>query len=153
MPATRQRDTITPEAFLLGYSSDIQAIANVLRQIVVKATIPDVRERVALGWQLIGYRVPAGARSRYFCFVAPQAEAVRLGFEYGVLLGDQSQLEGDGNQVRSVSVRSLNEIEPQRLRSLIAEAAMVAFSVECVESVTSLNSGGLPCPMYQPVLW
>jgi hypothetical protein len=45
MPSTRQRDTITPETFLVGYSSDVQAIANVLRQIV-KATIPDVQERV-----------------------------------------------------------------------------------------------------------
>ena len=127
MPSTRQCDTITPEAFLAGYSPDVQAIANALRQLV-KAAIPDVQERVALGWQLVGYRVLDGARSHYFCFVAPQADAVRLGFEYGVLLGDQSQLEGAGNQVRYVSVRSLDALDPRRLSSLIAEAAMVAMT-------------------------
>ena len=110
MPSTRQRDTITPEAFLAGYSPDVQAITNVLRQLV-KATIPDVQERVSLGWQLIGYRVLDGARSRYFCFVSPLAHEVRLGFEYGVLLGDQAQLEGNGSQVRYVYLRSLEAID------------------------------------------
>lgn len=127
MPSTRQHATITPEAFLAGYSPDVQAIANALRQLV-KAAIPDVQERVALGWQLVGYRVPDGYRSRYFCFVAPQADEARLGFEYGVLLGDQSQLEGAGNQVRYISVRSLDAIDSARFSSLIAEAAMVAVA-------------------------
>lgn len=126
MPSTRQRDTITPEVFLASYSSDVQAIANALRQLV-KGTVPDVQERVALGWQLIGYRVPDGPRNRYFCFVAPLAQEVRLGFEYGVLLDDQAQLEGEGSQVRYISVRSLDTIDPTRLSPLIAEAAMVAI--------------------------
>jgi len=96
MPSTKQRDTVTTEEFFGSYSPDVQAIANALRQLV-KATVPEVQERVALGWQLIGYRVPDGSRSRYFCFVAPPVHEVRLGFEYGVLLGDQAQLKGDGS--------------------------------------------------------
>lgn len=126
MPSTKQRDIITPEAFLAGYSPALQEIANSLRALV-KATVPNVQERVALGWQLIGYRVPDGSRSRYFCFVAPQAHDVRLGFEYGVLLSEQDQLEGQGSQVRYVSVRSLDEVDGARLGPLIAEAAMVAI--------------------------
>lgn len=106
MPSTKQRDTVTPEAFLANYLPEVQAIASTLRELV-KATVPEVQERVALGWQLIGYRVPHGSRSRYFCFVAPLAHEVRLGFEYGVLLSDQAQLEGGGSQVRYVpSARS-----------------------------------------------
>ena len=54
---------------------------------------------------------------------------MRLGFEYGVLLGDQAQLEGDGSQVRYVSVRSLDAIDPAQLSRLIAEAAMVAMAL------------------------
>lgn len=127
MPFTRQHDTFTPEAFLASYSPDVQAIASALRQLV-KTTIPEVQERVALGWLLIGYRVPGGARSRYFCFVAPLAHEVRLGFEYGVLLGEQAQLEGDGSQVRYISIRSLEAIDAARLSPLIAEAAMVAIT-------------------------
>jgi hypothetical protein len=127
MPSTKQPDTITPEAFLGSYSPEVQTIASALRELV-KITVPEVQERVALGWQLIGYRVPDGSRSRYFCFVAPLAHEVRLGFEYGVLLSDQGQLEGDGNQVRYVSICSLDEIDPERLSSLIAEAALVALA-------------------------
>lgn len=53
---------------------------------------------------------------------------MRLGFEYGVQLGEQGALEGDGTQVRYVTVRALEEIDAGRLASLIAEAAMVALS-------------------------
>jgi hypothetical protein len=127
MPSTRKSELIPPEAFLANYSLHVQAIANALRQLV-KATVPEVQERVAVGWQLIGYRVPDGSRSRYFCFISPLATEARLGFEYGVLLSDQAQLEGDGSQVRYVSVRSLDELNPTQLGSLIAEAAMVALS-------------------------
>lgn len=127
MPPTRKSDTLTPEDFLAGYAPEVQAIANALRQ-VIKATVPGVHEQVELGWQLIGYRVPDGARSRYFCFLAPLAQEVRLGFEYGVLMSDQAQLEGDGSQVRYLPLRSLDAIDPVRLGPLIAEAAMVAIA-------------------------
>lgn len=127
MSSATQPNTVTPEAFLASYSPDVQAIANALRRLV-KATVPEVQERVVLGWQLIGYRVPDGVRSRYFCFVAPQADVVRLGFEYGVLLDDQAQLEGDGSQVRYVSIRSLEAVDTGRLSQLIAEAAMTAIT-------------------------
>jgi hypothetical protein len=127
MPSTKERDPVTPEVFLGSYSPEVQAVANALRQLV-KATVSEVQERVALGWQLIGYRVPDGSRSRYFCFVAPLAYEVRLGFEHGVLLSAQAQLEGDGSQVRYVTVRSLEAIDPERLRALIAEAAMVTVA-------------------------
>lgn len=127
MSPARPREVVTPEAFLAGYVPEVQAIANALRQLV-KDTLPGVHERVALGWQLIGYRVPDGARSRYCCYVAPLSQEVRLGFEYGVLLSDQAQLEGGGSQVRYVAVRALGAIAPERLAPLIAEAALVAVA-------------------------
>ena len=58
MPSTKQRDTVTTEEFFGSYSPDVQAIANALRQLV-KATVPEVQERVALGWQLMTLRVGA----------------------------------------------------------------------------------------------
>lgn len=127
MSSTKRSAIVTPEAFLVDYSPEVQAMANMLRQLV-KLTVPEVQERVSLGWQLIGYRVLDGARSRYFCFVSSLAHEVRLGFEYGVLLGDQAQLEGNGSQVRYVPIRSLEAIDPGRLSPLIAEAAMVAIA-------------------------
>jgi len=50
-----------------------------------------------------------------------------LGFEYGVLLSnDSGLLEGDGTQVRYVTIRRPEDIREQELLALIAEAAMAA---------------------------
>lgn len=131
MPIARRSaavpDTPSPETFLAPYAPDVQAVAQALRRLVM-ASVPGVVERVVVGWQLIGYRVPDGRHSRYFCFIAPVAGSVRLGFEYGVQLGDQSRLEGDGTQVRYVTVCTLEQVDADRLASLIVEAAMVALA-------------------------
>lgn len=62
----------SPAAFLVGYAREVQAIANILQQMVV-ASVPGVLKRVALDWQVIGYRVLDGPHSRNFCFGAPLA--------------------------------------------------------------------------------
>lgn len=124
---TRDQEAPSPEAFLAAYAPHVRDLAQRLRGLVAES-VPGAIERVAVGWQLIGYRVPDGRRSRYFCFVAPLADSVRLGFEYGVQLGGQAALEGDGTQVRYVTVRTSEEIDADRLAPLIAEAAMVALA-------------------------
>jgi hypothetical protein len=58
---------------------------------------------------------------------APFADRVILGFEYGVLMDDAAGLlEGDGKQVRYVTLRRQTDLRPGELSALIAEAAMVA---------------------------
>jgi len=84
-------EPIPPELFLEGYPPGIRAAAERLRGIVTQA-VPDAIERVRPGWRLIGYEVPAGKRSRYFAFVAPEVEHVHLGFEYGVWMADPDNL-------------------------------------------------------------
>jgi hypothetical protein len=129
-PARRslpQQDAPEPETLLAAYPPAVQALAHELRR-VVGQSVPGVIERVATGWRLIGYRVHDGRHSYYFCFIAPRTDSVRLGFEYGVLLSDQTDLEGDGRQVRFVTVRTLQDIVIARLAPLITEAAMVAVS-------------------------
>src|SRR5262245_11848174 len=79
----------SPEQFLAAYPPAIQALAEQLRTLI-KRTIPNVDEVVYVGWHLIGYRVREGSRSRYFCFVAPSPDRVALGFEYGVLLSNDT---------------------------------------------------------------
>ena len=116
----------TPEQFLAAFPPAIQALADQLRTLV-KRTIPNADEAVYLGWRLIGYRVREGRRSRYFCFVAPFEDRVALGFEYGVLLRNEAGLlDGDGTQVRYVTIRRAEDAREQELAALIAEAAMVA---------------------------
>ena len=84
-------EPLPPEIFLGDYSPEIQAVANVLRSAVMTA-VPDAIERVRIGWRLIGYDVPAGRRTRYFAFVAPEPGHVHLGFEHGIWMSDPEHL-------------------------------------------------------------
>jgi hypothetical protein len=117
----------TPEEFLASFPPEIQFLANQLRTLV-KETIPNVKEAVYTGWKLIGYRVKKGRRDAYFCFIVPFENRVMLGFEYGVQLFDPNLwLEGDGTQVRYITVREKDDIETEVFRAFIAEAAQIAL--------------------------
>jgi hypothetical protein len=117
----------TPEEFLSTFPPEIQMLANELRTLV-KETTPNVKEAVYTGWKLIGYRVKQGRRDAYFCFIAPFPNRIMLGFEYGILLFDpELQLEGEGTQVRYLTVREKADIEPERFRVFIVEAAQIAL--------------------------
>jgi hypothetical protein len=117
----------TPEEFLSTFPPEIQVLANELRALV-KETTPNVKEAVYTGWKLIGYRVKQGRRDAYFCFIAPFPNRIMLGFEYGILLFDPNlRLEGDGTQVRYLTVREKEDIEPESFRVFIAEAAQIAL--------------------------
>ena len=115
---------MTVDEFLARFDPRVQETARAAAALI-RETVPDVVERVYLGWNLIGYRCPAGRSSRYFCFVAPMDDHVRLGFEYGVALHDlDGVLEGDGTQVRYV--RLATSRMPVCLPALIRKAAAVA---------------------------
>lgn len=115
-----------PDEFLASFPPQIQALAKQLRTLV-KHVVPNSIERVYPGWRLIGYRAVNGRKTHYFCFIAPLSDHVRLGFEYGIELSDNRDiLEGDGTQVRYVSIRQPDDIDAERLAALISEAAFVA---------------------------
>lgn len=117
----------SPEEFLATFPPEIQVLANELRALV-KETVPNVKEAVYTGWKLVGYRVRQGRREAYFCFVAPFPNRIMLGFEYGIQLFDpELQLEGEGSQVRYLTVRETNDIQPEVFRAFIAEAAQIAL--------------------------
>ena len=117
----------SPEEFLSTFPPEIQELANELRSLI-KDTTPNVKEAVYTGWKLIGYRAKKGRSSAYFCFIAPFPNRVMLGFEYGVQLFDPNlRLEGDGTQVRYLTVREKEDIEPESFRAFIAEAAQIAL--------------------------
>ena len=117
----------SPEEFLSSFPLEIQALANELRALV-KETTPNVKEAVYTGWKLIGYRVKQGKRDAYFCFIAPFPNRIMLGFEYGILLFDPNlRLEGEGSQVRYLTVREKGDVDPESFRAFIAEAAQIAL--------------------------
>jgi hypothetical protein len=122
-------ETIPPELFLAGYPAAIQDVADRLRALVSRA-VPDAVERVRTGWRLIGYDIPAGRRSRYFAFVAPEPEHVHLGFEYGVWMSDPAGLLHGAHlrlrKVRYVTYRPGDPIPEAQLAEYTREAARLA---------------------------
>ncbi len=119
-------DKITPEQFLAGFPLEMRSIAQALRELV-RATVPQAREAVYPGWRLIGYRADHGSRNVYFAYIAPTAEHVSLGFEWGILLPDRpGLLEGGGSQVRYARFRWLEEIRPASLAPMMLQALEVA---------------------------
>jgi hypothetical protein len=129
MPGMAARESIPPELFLSGYSSEIRDIAERLRG-VVREAVPEAIERVRTGWTLIGYDVPVGRRTRYFGFVAPEPEHVHLGFEYGVWMTDPDGLlrgaQLDLRKVRFVTYEPGDAIPTDALVRYIREAAELA---------------------------
>jgi hypothetical protein len=117
----------SPEEFLSTFPPEIRELANELRSLV-KETIPHVKEVVYTGWKLVGYRVKKGRSDAYFCFIAPFENRVMLGFEYGIQLFDPAlRLEGDGTQVRYLTVREKEDIDPESFRAFLVEAAQIAL--------------------------
>ncbi|MSP14551.1 MAG: DUF1801 domain-containing protein [Chloroflexi bacterium] len=116
----------TPEEFLAPYHPEIQVSAQTLRTLV-RQTIPNVTEAVYRGWKLIGYRQKEGRRNVYFAYIAPSPAGVALGFEYGFLLTDPEHLlQGNGKQVRFITINSPEDIRAQLFADLIIQAARIA---------------------------
>jgi hypothetical protein len=121
-------EPIPPEALLETYPGPIRELAEELRA-VVRATVPDVRERVRPGWRLIGYDAPAGGRLAYFAYVAPEQAHVHLGFEHGVLMHDPGgHLLGAGitRRVRWLTWRPGEPIDRELVGELVQEGLRVA---------------------------
>lgn len=117
---------ITPEKFLSGFPPTTQALAQRLRELI-KQTVPNCIEKVYPGWRLLGYRVLIKNKSHYFCFIAPLPDGVVLGFEYGIFISDpKGLLQGEGKQVRQLTVKSQKGIRPRKFAAFIKEAAELA---------------------------
>ena len=122
-------DPLPPGALLADYPEPMRAIAEALR-LVVRRAVPATIERVRPGWRLIGYDVPAGRRSHYFAWVAPEPEHVHLGFPNGVFMDDPGQVMlgvGVTKQARWLTFREIQEIDTTICAELVREAARVAL--------------------------
>ena len=119
---------IPTDAYLDGFSPLVRATAQELRRLVREAE-PDAIERVRVGWHLIGYDLPIRRYGLYFAYVAPEADHVHLGFEYGVFMDDpRGLLKGAGltKQLRWLTFASPDEIDVELTTQLVREAARVA---------------------------
>ncbi len=140
-------DPFPPEALLADYPDGIRTAAATLRAIIRRA-IPDTIERVRVGWRLIGYEIPAGRRTRYFAYIAPEPIHVHLGFEYGAWMADPEQrLEGAHlglRKVRFTTFTAGQAIPEAALEALTREAARVALLTPQARMAESLDRDWRP---------
>jgi hypothetical protein len=134
-------DPIPPEALLDHYPGPMRDIGERLREIV-RATFPNVLERVRPGWHLIGYDLPVERRSVYFAYVAPEYEHVHLGFEHGWAMRDpHGLLAGAGitKQVRWLTFVPGDAIDVARCAELLREAAAVATMTRGERTIRAMD--------------
>lgn len=109
------------EELLAPAGPRVRSLANAARTLI-GLLVPHATERLRPGWGLIGYSAP-----RYFAFIQPLPAAIRIGFEWGVRLEDpRGLLEGDGTQVRFVTVTGERGLRSRALTDLIRQAAALS---------------------------
>ncbi len=106
------------EELLAGCDARTRRLVVAARK-AIAAAVPEAVERFRPGWGLIGYNAPA-----YFAFIHAEPGRVRIGFEWGVALPDPAgMLEGDGRQVRHVTLRSPADLRRAEFLELLRAAA------------------------------
>ena len=111
--------TPTPNSILAPFSPLVRQLSNDVRA-MMQAEVPEAIERAYPGWNAIGFR---DKEAGYFCGLFPQADSVRLIFEFGAFLDDPSKiLEGDQAQIRSYSVCKPADLKKPALRVMFREA-------------------------------
>ena len=109
----------TPADILAAHTPDVRALAESLRKLVLEA-VPNAREVAYPVWHGIGYHHPDNG---YFCAVFPQADSVKLGFEFGVLLPNPGGLlTSSGKQVRYVTLREGGALPAAEIKKLLRSA-------------------------------
>ncbi len=90
---------------------------------MIKEVMPQVTEKVYLGWGSIGYQ--SGDKMRdVVVAIAPQRRYANLGFGDGVDLPDPARrLEGHGKRLRHVKIRSRDDARHPDVRALLESAA------------------------------
>ncbi len=110
---------VPPEAILERYPTAIRTLTNAARRLV-KRVMPDALEYGNAGWCAIAYRHPEAG---YVCGLFPFADHVKFLFEHGVELDDpDGVLEGDGTQVRYVTLRKRTDVRAEVLAPLLMAA-------------------------------
>jgi len=115
--------------FLKPYDRKIQKLALKLRALVLKEMAPcyeniyDAYSAVA-----IGYGTSDRLRDGIF-HIAVYSKHVNLGFNDGATLDDpKGILQGSGNQIRHITIKSITDFERPEIRAYVRRARKVALA-------------------------
>lgn len=107
------------EQILSLHSSEIQTLTKKVMS-VIKEMNPEFEIRGYPVWVAIGFHHKTAG---YICGVFPQKDFVRLVFEWGILLEDKENiLEGNGKQIRSIKIHTLQGIKKRVIQNFIAQS-------------------------------
>ena len=107
--------------FLDGCVERVRDVCLALRELVLEA-VPDAGERLQTSRRDVSYRV--GGSKQQFCAIAPCRSHVNLYFHQGADLEDPKQLlEGTGENMRHVKIRTVRDINAEALVPLMTAAA------------------------------
>jgi len=115
------KQPLTVEEFLAGYSPDVREVALRVRALVLGA-MPDATERVHPGWKVMQYG-RGGKMAGMIFAISPLRDSVNLGLSRGATAPDPAGLlRGTGKQIRHVKLTRPDEVDAPALRALIAAA-------------------------------
>jgi hypothetical protein len=113
-----------------GFAEIVDQASPHIRQLAerAKALIQDMYPQVVeVAWtrqRIIGYGVGPRKMSEQFCYISLQKSHINLGFYYGAELPDPDRLlEGTGELMRHIKIRSVEQLEDNALRKLVEAAS------------------------------
>ncbi len=89
---------------------------------VVQRTDPDVVRVVWPHQKTVGYGVGPKKMSEHYAYLAVHPKHVNLGCNYGARLDDGGLLEGTGQNMRKVTIRTVEALDDPRLVPLLRAA-------------------------------
>jgi len=102
-----------------GLPNEIREIAETIRAVAM-VNMPRANEFVY--HNAINYKLPESPGT-WICYIAPQKKYVRFGFFFGANLFDPKKLlEGTGQRMRHIKVKSSEEASTDDLAELIRQA-------------------------------
>jgi len=112
---------------LAGLSADVAVLVRAADDLV-RRTDPAVVRVVWPHQKTVGYGVGPKKMSEHYAYLAVHPRHVNLGCNYGAHLEDGGLLEGTGQNMRKVTVRTVEDLADPRLVPLLQAARLERLS-------------------------
>ncbi len=99
---------------LAGLTPEVAVLAAAVDELV-RRTDPDVVRVVWPHQKTVGYGVGPKKMSEHYAYVAAYPRHINLGCNYGARLDDGGLLEGTGQNMRKMTVRTVDALDDPRL--------------------------------------
>ncbi len=106
------------DAYVSSLAPHVQDLVQPLRRLILE-TAPDIQETIE-------WKIPFYTYKGLLCYINPKKDHLSFGLCYGAELSNrQGMLEGDGKEVRLITVRSQKDLRKDALRQILHEAMIL----------------------------